>query len=88
MAEQDVVVSEASRRWLCGELPGAEYFAVARACGQELAEREVAAHLNGGSSAQPGRRWRALARATGLITSVAAPAAAGDQNSQRTGARG
>ena len=72
MAEQDVVVSEASRRWLCGELPGAEYFAVAHACGQVLAEREVATRLNG-SSAHSRRRWRALARATGLITSVAAP---------------
>jgi hypothetical protein len=59
VAEQDVVVSEASRRWLCGELPGAEYFAVARACGQELAEQEVAARLNG-SGAHLRRRRRGL----------------------------
>ncbi len=58
MAEQDVVVSEASRRWLCGELPGAEYFAGARACGQELAEREVTARLNGSGHFR--HRWRGL----------------------------
>jgi hypothetical protein len=47
VAERTVVVSEASRRWLCGEVAASEYFAAAHAAQVEQARRDIADRLNG-----------------------------------------
>jgi hypothetical protein len=60
VAEQHLLVSEASRRWLCRELSGADFFDAARASRREVARREVLARLDAACCRRP-PGWRRLA---------------------------